>query len=115
MTALGNNTNAATSTAPPRLMTRKRWIIIWLAFIGLSINYLDRSSLSVALPFMGKDFELSATQQGLIFAAFFWAYDFFQLADDKWGLIIADVRITNQDGKTVQSGKMELLLAFQPT
>jgi 3-hydroxybutyryl-CoA dehydratase len=31
------------------------------------------------------------------------------------GLIVADVRITNQDGKTVQSGKMELLLAFQPT
>ncbi|WP_228404383.1 MULTISPECIES: MFS transporter [Micrococcaceae] len=61
-------------------MTRKRWMIIWLAFIGLSINYLDRSSLSVALPFMGKDFELSATQQGLIFAAFFWAYDFCQLA-----------------------------------
>jgi ACS family glucarate transporter-like MFS transporter len=55
-------------------------MIIWLAFIGLSINYLDRSSLSVALPFMGKDFQLSATQQGLIFAAFFWAYDFCQLA-----------------------------------
>ncbi|MFF2319144.1 MFS transporter [Arthrobacter sp. NPDC058097] len=79
MTALGSKT-AATSATPPRLMTRKRWVIIWLAFVGLSINYLDRSSLSVALPFMGKDFELTATQQGLIFAAFFWAYDFCQLA-----------------------------------
>ena len=80
MTALGSKTATKTSSAPPRLMTRKRWMIIWLAFIGLSINYLDRSSLSVALPFMGKDFELTATQQGLIFAAFFWAYDFCQLA-----------------------------------
>ncbi|MBT2548211.1 MFS transporter [Arthrobacter sp. ISL-65] len=80
MTALGSKTAATSSATPPRLMTRKRWVIIWLAFIGLSINYLDRSSLSVALPFMGKDFELTATQQGLIFAAFFWAYDFCQLA-----------------------------------
>jgi MFS transporter, ACS family, D-galactonate transporter len=80
MTALGSRLAPKTSPKAPRTMTRKRWMIIWLAFIGLSINYLDRSSLSVALPFMGEDFELSATQQGLIFAAFFWAYDFCQLA-----------------------------------
>jgi ACS family D-galactonate transporter-like MFS transporter len=80
MTALGSRLAPKTSRKAPQTMTRKRWMIIWLAFIGLSINYLDRSSLSVALPFMGKDFELSATQQGLIFAAFFWAYDFCQLA-----------------------------------
>ena len=80
MTTLGSKTSTANQARQPRLMTRKRWVIIWLAFIGLSINYLDRSSLSVALPFMGKDFELTATQQGLIFAAFFWAYDFCQLA-----------------------------------
>ena len=80
MTALGSKVASTSPTKDPRMMTRKRWVIIWLAFIGLSINYLDRSSLSVALPFMGKDFELSATQQGLIFAAFFWAYDFCQLA-----------------------------------
>jgi ACS family D-galactonate transporter-like MFS transporter len=80
MTAQGSRLAPKPSATTPRTMTRKRWLIIWLAFIGLSINYLDRSSLSVALPFMGKDFELTATQQGLIFAAFFWAYDFCQLA-----------------------------------
>ncbi|MBT2513522.1 MFS transporter [Arthrobacter sp. ISL-30] len=80
MTALGSKLAPASNPKNPRVMTRMRWVIIWLAFVGLSINYLDRSSLSVALPFMGKDFELSATQQGLIFAAFFWAYDFCQLA-----------------------------------
>ncbi|MFF1254434.1 MFS transporter [Pseudarthrobacter sp. NPDC058329] len=72
--------NKTKSVRTPRTMTRKRWVIIWLAFVGLSINYLDRSSLAVALPFMGEEFTLTATQQGLIFAAFFWAYDFFQLA-----------------------------------
>lgn len=59
--------------------TRVRWLIIWVAFAGLTINYLDRASLSVALPFMGEDFHMSATQQGLVFAAFFWAYDACQL------------------------------------
>ena len=53
MTALGSRLAPKTSPKAPRTMTRKRWMIIWLAFIGLSINYLDRSSLSVALPFMG--------------------------------------------------------------
>ena len=80
MTAVGSRHATPSPPPAPRARSRRRWVIIWLAFLGLSINYLDRSSLSVALPFMGKDFELSATQQGLIFAAFFWAYDFCQLA-----------------------------------
>ncbi|MBA8961773.1 MFS transporter [Rhodococcus opacus] len=75
-TAVGS----ASDVTAPRTMTRMRWAVIWLAFVGLSINYLDRSSLSVALPFMGEDFHLTGTQQGLIFAAFFWAYDVCQLA-----------------------------------
>ena len=66
-------------TRPPAGATRYRWMVIWLVFIGLSINYLDRASLSVALPFMGEDFELSGTEKGLVFAAFFWAYDACQL------------------------------------
>ena len=67
-------------TRAPSGATRYRWLVIWLVFIGLSINYLDRASLSVALPFMGEEFELSATEQGLVFAAFFWAYDVCLLA-----------------------------------
>src|SRR6478752_3786026 len=86
MTAVGSRHATPSSPPAPRARSRRRWVIIWLAFLGLSINYLDRSSLSVALPFMGKDFELSATQQGLIFAAFFWAYDFFQLAAGWWSV-----------------------------
>ena len=63
----------------PAGATRYRWLVVWLVFLGLTINYLDRASLSVALPFMGEEFELSATEQGLVFAAFFWAYDACQL------------------------------------
>ncbi|HEY8717494.1 MFS transporter [Pengzhenrongella sp.] len=67
-------------SAPKAAMTRTRWYIIWLAFAGLAINYLDRASLSVALPFMADDFTLTATQEGFVFAAFFWSYDVCQLA-----------------------------------
>ncbi|MEV0645832.1 MFS transporter [Phytomonospora sp. NPDC050363] len=71
---------APASRPAPRGASRMRWAIIWLAFAGLTINYLDRSSISVALPFMGEDIHLDKTQQGLILAAFFWSYDFCQLA-----------------------------------
>ncbi|WP_219471954.1 MFS transporter [Nonomuraea rhizosphaerae] len=59
---------------------RLRWYMISFVFAGLVINYLDRASLGVALPFMGETFELSKTEEGMILAAFFWSYDFFQLA-----------------------------------
>ncbi|GAA1696569.1 MFS transporter [Nonomuraea maheshkhaliensis] len=59
---------------------RLRWYMISYVFAGLVINYLDRASLGVALPFMGETFHLSKTEEGMILAAFFWSYDFFQLA-----------------------------------
>ncbi|MEO3869260.1 MFS transporter [Nonomuraea sp. B12E4] len=59
---------------------RLRWYMISYVFAGLVINYLDRASLGVALPFMGETFKLSKTEEGMILAAFFWSYDFFQLA-----------------------------------
>ncbi|MCK2217301.1 MFS transporter [Actinomadura sp. ATCC 31491] len=59
---------------------RLRWYMISFVFAGLVINYLDRAGLGVALPFMGETFRLSKTQEGMILAAFFWSYDFCQLA-----------------------------------
>jgi ACS family D-galactonate transporter-like MFS transporter len=59
---------------------RLRWYMISFVFAGLVINYLDRASLGVALPFMKDTFRLTKTEEGMILAAFFWSYDFFQLA-----------------------------------
>jgi ACS family D-galactonate transporter-like MFS transporter len=78
-------TAAQAATAAPSAgrrvkATRVRWMIVWLAFVGLTINYLDRATLGVALPFIGEEITLSKTQQGLVLAAFFWSYDFCQLA-----------------------------------
>lgn len=52
-------------------------MVLWIAFAGIAMNYLDRANISVALPFMNEDLglNLSNTQKGMILSAFFWAYD----------------------------------------
>ncbi|MEO3868792.1 MFS transporter [Nonomuraea sp. B12E4] len=65
-------------TASPALNTtpagRVRWTMIWLAFGSITINYLDRANLGVALPYMTEDLDLSNTATGLLLGAFFWTY-----------------------------------------
>jgi ACS family D-galactonate transporter-like MFS transporter len=56
-----------------------RWAVVGMCFLGVSINYLDRANLSIALPDITKEFGLSATVEGLILGAFFWTYALFQL------------------------------------
>ncbi|MCU1660827.1 MAG: transporter, partial [Pseudonocardia sp.] len=61
----------------PTGASRIRYRILTLAFLGLSLNYLDRANLSVALPFITEDLhlQLSNAEKGLLLGAFFWAYD----------------------------------------
>jgi len=60
-------------------MTKVRWGIVWMCFLGTSINYLDRANLSIAMPKIVDDFGISHTLEGLILGAFFWTYALFQL------------------------------------
>jgi ACS family glucarate transporter-like MFS transporter len=73
---------ATTTVKAPPGASRTRYLILGLAFVGLSLNYLDRANLSVALPFIQDDLhlDLSNAQKGLILGAFFWAYDGAMLA-----------------------------------
>jgi ACS family D-galactonate transporter-like MFS transporter len=59
--------------------TRVRWKIFLLMLMLISINYIDRASLSVAMPLIGKEFELDPAMQGLILSSFFWTYAFMQV------------------------------------
>jgi ACS family D-galactonate transporter-like MFS transporter len=59
--------------------TRVRWKIFLLMLMLISINYIDRTSLSVAMPLIGKEFNLDAAMQGLILSSFFWTYAFMQV------------------------------------
>ncbi|MFQ0812569.1 MFS transporter [Brucella anthropi] len=57
--------------------TKVRYFILFMCFVGITINYLDRANMSVALPFIDSELNLNLTntEKGLILGAFFWAYD----------------------------------------
>ena len=67
---------AATDVAKP---TGVRWKIFLLMLFLISINYIDRASLSVAMPLISKEFDLDPALQGLILSSFFWTYAFMQV------------------------------------
>jgi MFS transporter, ACS family, D-galactonate transporter len=60
--------------------THVRWVpILTLVAVGTTINYLDRTVLGIAAPFLTKDLALSAAQMGLVFSAFSWSYAALQI------------------------------------
>lgn len=59
--------------------TRVRFRILVLLFINVVINYMDRANISVAGGALGKEFDLSSVELGLIFSAFGWTYVAFQI------------------------------------
>jgi MFS family permease len=53
---------------------------VLLLLLGLSIfiNYVDRSNLSIAAPFIKDELHLTESQLGVLLSSFFWAYAPFQ-------------------------------------
>jgi ACS family D-galactonate transporter-like MFS transporter len=56
-----------------------RWKIFLMMLFLIANNYIDRASLSVAMPLIAKEFELSPAIQGLLLSSFFWTYAFMQV------------------------------------
>lgn len=60
--------------------------MMWAA---IAINYIDRTVLSAAAPYITEEFNLTAGQMGIIMSGFFWSYALLQLpsgwAADKYG------------------------------
>lgn len=87
-----------------------RWFVFGIIFLLVVINLIDRISLSIAMPTIAKEFDLSPTTQGLILSSFFWAYALLQIPGgwliDKYGprKIIT--------GSTVLWGGFQTLAAF---
>ncbi|WP_427017553.1 MFS transporter [Pseudarthrobacter sp. P1] len=69
--------------------TNVRWKLFVLLLILVAVNYIDRGSISVALPIIQKDFNLPPELVGLLLSAFFWTYALMQiplgLLIDKFG------------------------------
>lgn len=87
-----------------------RWYVFAIIFLLVVINLIDRISLSIAMPTIAQEFDLSPTTQGLILSSFFWAYALLQIPGgwliDKYG---PRKVIT---GSTVLWGVFQTLAAF---
>ena len=68
----------------------RSWSLVGLLALAALINYLDRATLSVALPLIATDLSLGPTAKGLVLSAFFWSYALMQvpvgLLVDHWNL-----------------------------
>ena len=58
---------------------RTRWYVGGLLGAGMFVNYIDRVNLSVATPAIMADFDISATQMGVVASAFLWTYALLQM------------------------------------
>ena len=70
-------TSQAATMTPAR--SGVRWKIFLMMLFLIAINYIDRASLSVAMPLIAKEFDLSPAMQGLILSSFFWTYALMQV------------------------------------
>jgi ACS family D-galactonate transporter-like MFS transporter len=59
--------------------TNYRWVIFATMFFLLAVNLMDRITLSIGMPYIKEEFDLSPTMQGLILSSFFWSYALLQV------------------------------------
>jgi MFS transporter, ACS family, D-galactonate transporter len=80
-----NSDNRTTSGAPFAMVptigisNTRRWVVMWLLFIASIINYLDRTTISFALPLISHDLHLGPESKGVLLSAFFWSYTAMQI------------------------------------
>jgi MFS transporter, ACS family, D-galactonate transporter len=59
--------------------TRVRWRIFFIMWGLILINFVDRASLSIALPLISEEFQISPEMTGWILSSFFWTYALAQI------------------------------------
>ncbi|WP_437882563.1 MFS transporter [Pseudomonas sp. LRF_L74] len=59
--------------------TTVRWRIFLILLLLAAINYIDRASLSVAMPLISEEFSMTPAMEGLMLSAFFWSYALMQI------------------------------------
>lgn len=78
------------SVSPIDITNRRRWSVIILLFTASLLNYLDRATISIALPLISRDLHLGPTTKGLLLSCFFWSYALMQIpigwCADRWNL-----------------------------
>ena len=100
--------SAAAMAAAPR--STVRWRIFAIVFVMVVINLIDRTTLSIAMPTIGKEFALDPVMQGVLLSAFFWSYAALQLPGG-WLIDRFGAR-TLISGATVLWGVFQTLAGF---
>ena len=60
--------------------TTRRWFpILALVAVATMVNYLDRTVLGIAAPYLTKELGLTAAAMGIVFSAFSWSYALLQI------------------------------------
>jgi MFS transporter, ACS family, hexuronate transporter len=70
------STSTAVGTTKTRFYRHRRTILLMLT-AAMIINYMDRSALAVAMPFITEDMHLTAVEKGIIFSSFSVGYALF--------------------------------------
>ncbi|WP_052365129.1 MFS transporter [Halotalea alkalilenta] len=64
----------------------KIFAVLWILVL---LNFIDRAALSISMPFISEEFQLSPEAQGWLLGSFFWTYLLFQIPGgwllDKFG------------------------------
>ena len=60
-------------------MRKMRWMVVFLCFLAIAINYVDRANLAVAAPQIEKALNIGPAQMGLVMSGFFWTYALMQM------------------------------------
>ncbi|HUQ87815.1 MAG TPA: MFS transporter [Vicinamibacterales bacterium] len=84
--------------------TTRRWFpILALVAVATMVNYLDRTVLGIASPYLTKELTLTPAEMGIVFSAFSWSYALLQIPGgvflDRFG-----TRITYSLALTLWSG-----------
>jgi MFS transporter, ACS family, D-galactonate transporter len=60
-------------------MRKMRWVVIFLCFLAIAVNYIDRANLAVAAPEIEKALGIGPAEMGFILSGFFWTYALMQM------------------------------------
>ena len=99
----------------------RRWVVMWLLFIASVINYLDRATISFALPVISHDLHMGPESMGVLLSAFFWSYTLMQIPIGKmadrlnllWGYAGAFALWSLAQGRTGLAGSLMCLILLR--
>ena len=79
MNPTARNTESAAAGAGLSISNRRSWSIVGLLFGASMINYMDRATVSMALPSISSDLGLGPAAKGELLSSFFVSYALMQI------------------------------------